>query len=87
MKDNDFFSEEEEEFAESLKRFLVKSHPNPERIGCPDTSVIRDIAFHRKVDLKTISKVVNHIMKCSECSMDALDYVAEYEEQKQTTEA
>ena len=86
MEDNRFFSEEEEEIlGESFRRFLVQSHPNPERIGCPDSSIIRDIAFRRKVALETIKKVSAHMMKCSECARDALDYTAEYEEQKQTT--
>jgi len=85
MEDNTFFSEEEEEFGENFRRFLVQRHPNPERIGCPDSSILRDIAFRRKIAPETIEKVVAHTMKCSECSRDALDYVAEYEEHKQAT--
>ena len=87
MRNEPLLSEEqEEEFGEYLRRFLVQSHPNPNRIGCPDSRIIRDIAFRRTVTMKTIRKVVDHIMKCSECAMDALDYVAEYEESMQTTE-
>jgi len=85
MQDNILFSEDEEEFGESYRRFLVQKHPNPERIGCPDPSILRDIAFRRKIAPETIEKIVSHTMKCSECSREALDYVAEYEKYKQTT--
>ena len=79
MQDYPFFNEEnEEEFAESLRRFLVKKHPNPERIGCPDPRILRDLAFRRKVTPENIRKITSHVLKCSECVWDALGYVEEY---------
>jgi hypothetical protein len=80
MEDYSFFSEELEE---SLMRFLAFRHPNPERIGCPDSSILRDIAFHRKIAPETVRKVTAHMWKCSECVRDALDFVEEY---RKTTE-
>jgi len=79
MKDDNGFNEKDDElFGEHLLRLLVKRHPNPERIGCPDTGIIRDLAFRRKLDTETTRNVVSHIVKCSECILDALKYVEEY---------
>jgi hypothetical protein len=80
MKDYPFLSEED--FAESLRRFLVQKHPNPNRVGCPDTSILRDIAFHRKITPETIREVIAHMWKCSECAQDVLDFVEEYRKTK-----
>ena len=86
-KDDDFFSEEDDElFGEHLLRFLVKKYPNPDRIGCPDTGIIRDIAFRRKVTPENLGKVTSHILKCSECIWDALAYVEEYRKTKKESE-
>ena len=71
--------EEEEEFGEALMRFIVKWHPNPERIGCPDSRILRDLAFRREVAPETIREITAHIMKCSECVWDMLKYADEYE--------
>ena len=87
MENDPFISEEdEEEFGDNFRRFLVQRHPNPERIGCPDSRILRDIAFRRAVTPETIEEVTSHMMKCSECAMDALNYADEYEKYKQTTE-
>jgi hypothetical protein len=76
MQDNTFF--DEELFGEWLRRFLIQRYPNPERIDCPDSGIIRDIAFRRKVQPEIARKAIAHLMKCSECVKDALDYVEEY---------
>ena len=86
MKDDQYFSEQDELFGEYLRRHLVQSHPNPDRIGCPDPRIMRDIAFRRQVAPETIKMVSSHMFKCSECARDALDYVKEYEDFMQTTE-
>ena len=83
MRNRPFLSEEE--FGECFRMFLIQSHPNPNRIGCPDSKVIRDLAFRRKLTPKTLDDAISHIMKCSECARDALDYVEEYKQHKQTT--
>ena len=79
MKDYPFLNdEEEEEFAENYRRFLAMRHPNPGRIGCPGSGIIRDFVFRKKLDPKTIDDVVSHIMKCSECALEAIEYAEEY---------
>jgi hypothetical protein len=83
MEENLFFSEEEEKlFGEGFRELLATRHPNPDRIGCPDTKIIRDLAFHLEVPPEIIRKVTSHMMKCSECVCDALEYAEEY---KKTT--
>jgi len=78
-----FSSEEQEEmFAEALLEYLARKNPNPERIGCPDTNIIRDIAFHRKVAPELCKEVLDHIWECSECACDTIEYVEEYKKTK-----
>jgi len=87
MAKNPYFSEKQDEaFGEYFRRVLIQSNPNPDRIGCPDSQIIRDLVFRRQVSPEISQKATSHMMKCSECVRDALDYVAEYEESKQTTE-
>jgi len=87
MNDYPFLSDEEdEEFGEALRRFIVKWYPNPDRIGCPDPRILRDIAFRRKVSPEDSRKVMSHIGKCAECVWDALAYAEEYKKTKKTTE-
>jgi hypothetical protein len=84
MEENTFFDDETEElFGAFLGRFLIEKHPNPQRIGCPDPGIIRDLAFRRKIAPDTRKSAISHLMKCSECVRDALDCVEEY---RQTTE-
>ena len=86
MEEYLFLNEKEDDvLQEHLRRILIQSHPNPERVGCPDSRIIRDLAFRRRSAPENIQKVISHLLKCSECVSDALDYVREYEESKQTT--
>lgn len=70
---------EERWFAENMRKVLSSEYPNPNRIGCPDRKIIRDLAFHRKVvDPETFSQISLHMFKCSECYRDTLSFVEEY---------
>jgi len=80
-----FFSEDEEdEFGEALIRFIVKWHPNPERIGCPDSRILRDMAFRRKIAPEIVHEVTTHILKCAECVLDILKYTEEYKNHRKS---
>jgi len=76
--DDDFSEEEKELFGEYFRRFMIQKNPNPQRAGCPDPGILRDLAFRRKVAPGIRRKVFSHMMKCSECVMDILDFVEEY---------
>jgi len=84
MEDDAFFDEaEDDEIGELFRRVMIQRYPNPERIGCPDPRILRDLAFRRKIAPEIRRDAISHIMKCSECVRDVLDYTEEY---KQTTE-
>jgi hypothetical protein len=77
-----FLTEEEEKrLGEGLRKAYATCNPNPERIGCPDQKLIRDLAFHKKVGRKLFEKATIHMSECSECVKDALRYVEEYKKQ------
>ena len=70
--------EGEEALGECIIRYLEHANPNPERKGCPDTKIIRALAFHEKLDPKVVRKVALHMTKCSECMRESGIYVEEY---------
>lgn len=49
-----------------LTRGLSREFPNPERVGCPDSAVLRGIAF-RKLRLAEVDQWLNHLSSCSPC--------------------
>ena len=79
-KKSRFITEDEEkQLGESLRKAFVSSNPSPTRDGCPDSKLIRDLAFHKKIaDPNLFAKATAHISECSECARDALVYAAEY---------
>ena len=52
-----------------LARGLSREFPNPERIGCPDSSILRGIASH-KLQLAQAAPWFNHLTACSPCFQD-----------------
>src|SRR5689334_6702413 len=52
-----------------LGRGLLKDFPNPERIGCPGTDVLKKIASH-EMPLSEADKWLNHLGSCSPCYAD-----------------
>ena len=81
-----FMTEEEEQrLGKSLRKFFLSSHPNPDRNGCPDQELLRDLAFHRKLgNPQLFEQVTVHMSECSECVRDALRYADEYKQQKRS---
>jgi hypothetical protein len=74
---------EEHWFAENMRKVLSSEYPNPSRIGCPDSKIIRDLAFHKKVvDSETFGQISLHMFKCSECYRDTLRFVEEYKKER-----
>jgi hypothetical protein len=49
-----------------LGRGLSRDFPNPQRVGCPDSAVLRGIAA-RKVPLSEADRWLNHFSSCSPC--------------------
>jgi hypothetical protein len=52
-----------------LARGLSREFPNPERVGCPDSSTLRGIASH-KLPLAQAVPWFDHLSACSPCFQD-----------------
>lgn len=52
---------------------LTSGFPNPDRVGCPDRTVLEGIASH-KLGLKEISPWLKHLSSCSDCFQDVSDF-------------
>ncbi len=52
-----------------LGRGLSREFPNPERVGCPDSSILRGIASH-KLPLSQAAPWFDHLSACSPCFQD-----------------
>ncbi len=52
-----------------LARGLSREFPNPERVGCPDSSILRGIASH-KLPLAQAEPWFDHLSSCSPCFQD-----------------
>ncbi len=74
---------EEELRVEILKKAYISANPNPERKGCPEPKVLRDIAFHRNIGTpEQFAEIMEHLTKCSACVRDHMAFVEEYKEKK-----
>jgi hypothetical protein len=69
LKQTEEFNAEEKRILDLLSRGLSQDFPNPQRVGCPDSAVLRDIALH-KVPLAEADRWLNHFSSCSPCFQD-----------------
>ena len=69
LSDNAYSAKEEKRALDALGRGLLKEFPNPERIGCPGSEVLRGIASH-KVPLAQAEPWLDHLTSCSPCYRD-----------------
>ena len=66
LSDRNEFSQGEQRILEVLARGLSREFPNPDRVGCPDSAVLRGIAF-RKLRLAEVDQWLDHLSSCSPC--------------------
>jgi len=66
LKAQEEFNGEEKRILDLLGRGLSRDFPNPQRVGCPDSAVLRGIAAH-KVPLSEADRWLNHFSSCSPC--------------------
>ena len=66
LKAQEEFNGEERRILDLLGRGLSRDFPNPQRIGCPDSAVLRGVAAH-KVPLSEADRWLNHFSSCSPC--------------------
>jgi hypothetical protein len=64
---------------ERLQKFIqdaiLRDYPNPERVGCPENAVIREVAFREEL---TKDPVWEHITHCSPCYAEFLQLKEEW---------
>ena len=66
LSDRNEFSKEEQRILDVLERGLSREFPNPNRTGCPDSAILRGIAFH-KLRLAEAHQWMDHLSTCSPC--------------------
>ena len=66
LSEQEEFNKEEKRVLELLTQGLSREFPNPQRVGCPDSAVLRGIAF-RKLRLAEVEPWLGHLGSCSPC--------------------
>jgi hypothetical protein len=66
LKQQEEFNAEEKRILDLLSRGLSEGFPNPQRVGCPDSAILKGIALH-KVPLSEADRWLHHFSSCSPC--------------------
>ncbi len=66
LKQQEEFNVEEKRILDLLSRGLSQDFPNPQRVGCPDSAMLKGIALH-KVALAEADPWLDHFSSCSPC--------------------
>jgi hypothetical protein len=64
---------DEKRILDALSRGLLKEFPNPDRVGCPGSEVLRRVAS-RAMPLSEADKWLDHLGSCSPCYRDFLQF-------------
>jgi hypothetical protein len=66
----------------ALQEAILRDYPNPDRIGCPGDTMVRDVAFREEL---TKDVVWEHITHCSPCYAAFLRFKEEWRESRKNT--
>jgi hypothetical protein len=66
LKEQEEFNGEEKRILDLLNRGLSRDFPNPQRIGCPGSAILKSIAHH-KLPLAEADPWLDHFSSCSPC--------------------
>jgi hypothetical protein len=66
LKQQEEFNVEEKRILDLLSRGLFQDFPNPQRVGCPGSAMLKGIALH-KVPLAEADAWLDHFSSCSPC--------------------
>ena len=71
MSNREEFDKDEERILDLLARArgLSREFPNPQRVGCPDSTIVKGLAF-RKLRLADVEQWMDHLGTCSSCYRD-----------------
>ena len=75
---------DEKRILDALGRGLLKEFPNPERVGCPGSDVLRRMASH-EMPLPEAEKWLDHLTSCSPCYRDFSELQAVYRHRRMQT--
>jgi hypothetical protein len=67
----------------AIQEAILNNYPNPDRVGCPEDTTIRDVAFREEL---TKDEAWDHITHCSPCYAQFLKFKAEWREARRSTE-
>lgn len=79
-----YFEREEKRILDVFNRGLLNEFPNPGRVGCPGSDVLRRIAS-REMPLSEADKWLNHLGSCSPCYRDFLQFQAAHRTRRMRT--
>ena len=71
LKAKGYSTADERRILDALGRCLLKELPNPDRVGCPGSDVLKRIASH-KMPLSEADKWLDHLTSGSPCYSDFL---------------
>lgn len=69
-----------------LAQGLSREFPNPQRVGCPDSAVLRSVAY-RKLRLADAEPWLKHLSSCSPCFQEFSDFRKQAAGQRRRTMA
>jgi len=84
LSDKAYSAKEEKRALDALGRGLLKEFPNPGRVGCPGSEVLRGIASH-KVPLAQAEPWLDHLTSCSPCYRDFSQFREAFELRRKRT--
>ena len=66
LKEREEFNGEEKRILDLLDKGLSRDFPNPQRIGCPGSAILKSLALH-KLPLAEADPWLEHFSSCSPC--------------------
>ena len=86
LSEQEEFNTEEKRVLDLLTQGLSREFPNPQRVGCPDSAVLRGIAF-RKLRLAEVEPWLEHLGSCSPCFQEFTELRKQAASQRRRTQA
>src|SRR5271157_4340821 len=85
LSEQEEFNKEEKCVLDLLTQGLSREFPNPQRVGCPDSAVLRGIAF-RKLRLAEVEPWLEHLSSCSPCFQEFTELRKQAASQRRRTQ-
>ena len=71
-------------FGQAVRDAILTDYPNPDRVGCPENAMIREVAFREEL---TKDEVWEHITHCSPCYAEFLKFKEEWRASRRGVES